>query len=170
MIHCIFRGLEDETMQQWDRKQVESTTGPHKNQLWTPSNMFTYTFHVSPNSLSGERDQHDRRGYVPSSFLQLMEDYRDYSGMPLCFEAELVSGGFEGEPMARGGTSDVYQVALAGGTVAAKLLHHRESKATPESKIVETDGGMIVGNSHQQKHNDFYLEYSESRMSERGSS
>ena len=74
-----------------------------------------------------------------------MEDYRHYSGMPLCFEAELVSGGFEGEPMARGGTSDVYQVALAGGTVAAKLLHDRESKAKPESK-------QILGNSHQQRY------------------
>ncbi|CAL1169471.1 unnamed protein product [Cladocopium goreaui] len=80
-------------------------------------------------TLRGERDQHDRRGYVPSSFLQPMEDYRHYSGMPLCFEAELVSRGFEGRPMARGGTSDVYQVALDGGTVAAKLLHDRESKA-----------------------------------------
>eukprot|EP00435_Cladocopium_sp_Y103_P018539 s4211_g4.t1 len=80
-------------------------------------------------TLRGERDQHDRRGYVPTSFLQPMEDYRDYSGMPLCFEAELISCGFEGVPMAQGGTSDVYQVALAGGTVAAKLLHDRESKA-----------------------------------------
>lgn len=125
-----------------------------KKQQWT-SSIFTHSS-GSPNSLSGERDRADRRGYVPSSFLQPMEDYRHYGGMPLCFEAELVCGGFEGRPIARGGTSDVYQVALDGGTVAAKLLHDRESKAKPESK-------QILGNSHQQK------VFSESRMSEKGS-
>jgi hypothetical protein len=129
-------------MQQWDLKQVESTTGPQKTAL---NVLHFHTFFRFTKVSSGERDQHDRRGYVPSSFLQPMEDYRHYSGMPLCFEAELVSRGFEGRPMARGGTSDVYQVALDGGTVAAKLLHDRESKAKPESK-------QILGNSHQQRY------------------
>eukprot|EP00913_Durusdinium_trenchii_P026143 g24525.t1 len=49
--------------------------------------------------------------------------------MPLTFQAEILSNGFAGEPMATGGTCDVHQVELPGRVVAAKVLHNQESKA-----------------------------------------
>ena len=92
----------------------------------------------------GHAGDHVRQGYVPNSHLQSVVDYE---GMPLCFEVEMISDGFNVDPIARGGgmgiqkrdfsikqklrggTCDVYKIDLDSGSVAAKLLRRQESQA-----------------------------------------
>ena len=63
---------------------------------------------------------------MPSRFLSRVEDY---ASMPLCFQVEIISDGFACQPLASGGTCDVYQVDLPEyGLVAAKVLHDQDSK------------------------------------------